>query len=97
MGNRVEGKVVLVAGAGSVAPGWSNGRAASVLYAREGAKVFAADIRLETAQETKDIIDGEGGECTTFQVDVINAGARVCGGGLPAKGLRLFDRGFGAF
>ena len=73
MGNRVEGKVVLVAGAGSVAPGWSNGRAASVLYAREGAKVFAADIRLETAQETKDIIDGEGGECTTFQVDVSNA------------------------
>lgn len=73
MGNRVEGKVVLVAGAGSVAPGLSNGRAASVLYAREGAKVFAADIRLETAQETKDIIDGEGGECTTFQVDVSNA------------------------
>ena len=70
MGNRVADKVVLVAGAGSIAPGWSNGKAAAVLYAREGAKVFAADINLAAAQETKEVIDGEGGECTVWQVDV---------------------------
>jgi len=73
MGNRVKGKVALVAGAGSIAPGWSNGKAASVLYAREGAKVFAVDIHLDAARETKGIIDKEGGECTTFQVDVSNS------------------------
>ena len=70
MPNRVKGKVALVAGAGSIAPGWSNGKAAAVLYAREGAKVFAADIRLDAATETSQIIDAEGGECTTCQVDV---------------------------
>jgi NAD(P)-dependent dehydrogenase (short-subunit alcohol dehydrogenase family) len=73
MANRVKSKVALVAGAGSIAPGWSNGRAAAVLYAREGAKVFAADINLASAEETKEIIDGEGGKCTTFQVDVSNS------------------------
>ncbi len=70
MGNRVRGKVALVAGAGSIAPGWSNGKAAAVLYAREGAKVFAADISLAAARGTKEIIDGEGGECTACQVEV---------------------------
>jgi NAD(P)-dependent dehydrogenase (short-subunit alcohol dehydrogenase family) len=73
MGQRVKGKVALVAGAGSIAPGWSNGKAAAVLYAREGAKVFAADIRLAAARETKEIIDGEGGECTACHVDVSDA------------------------
>ena len=70
MPDRVKQKVALVAGAGSIAPGWSNGKAAAVLYAREGAKVLAADIRLEAARETKQIIDTEGGQCTTCQADV---------------------------
>jgi hypothetical protein len=38
---RVEGKIALIVGAGCVGPGWGNGRAAAVLFAREGAKVFA--------------------------------------------------------
>jgi len=70
MGNRVAGKVAIVAGAGSIAPGWSNGKAAAALYAREGAKVLAADISLDAARETKEIIDREGGQCTVCQVDV---------------------------
>ena len=70
MGDRLKGKVALVAGAGSTAPGWSNGKAAAVLYAREGAKVFAADIRIAAARETKEIIEGEGGECSACQADV---------------------------
>jgi NAD(P)-dependent dehydrogenase (short-subunit alcohol dehydrogenase family) len=78
MGGRVEGKVALVMGAGSVGDtpaqpdsiaGWGNGKAAAVLYAREGAKVCAVDIRLEAAEETKSIIDGEGGVCIAAQAD----------------------------
>lgn len=43
MPGRVEGKVALVVGAGCVGPGWGNGRASAVLFAREGARVFAVD------------------------------------------------------
>ena len=55
MNGRLAGKVALVAGAGSVAPGWSNGKATSVLFAREGAKVFAVDRDLGLARR-----DGRG-------------------------------------
>src|SRR5262249_23685160 len=60
---RLKGKVAIVAGAGSIAPGWSNGKATAVLFAREGAKVFAVDRDLAAAQETQTIVAGEGGEC----------------------------------
>jgi len=36
MGDRVKDKVAIVTGAGSAGPGWGNGKAAAVLYAREG-------------------------------------------------------------
>jgi NAD(P)-dependent dehydrogenase (short-subunit alcohol dehydrogenase family) len=41
-----------------------------VLFAREGAKVFATDINLAAAGDTQAIIDKEGGMCTVSQVDV---------------------------
>ena len=40
---RLEGKIALIVGAGCVGPGWGNGRAACVLFAQEGAKIFAVD------------------------------------------------------
>ncbi|HET6522177.1 MAG TPA: SDR family oxidoreductase [Geminicoccaceae bacterium] len=71
---RLKDKVALVAGAGSVVPGeWSNGRATSVLFAREGARVFAVDLTMEAAQETAALIRGEGGACTPFAADVSRA------------------------
>ena len=70
MANRMEGKVVLVTGAGSSAPGWGNGKAAAVLYAREGARVFAVDRRVEAAAETARLIADEGGVCEVFDADV---------------------------
>jgi NAD(P)-dependent dehydrogenase (short-subunit alcohol dehydrogenase family) len=70
MSGRVQDKVVLVTGAGSVGPGWGNGKAAAVLYAREGAKVLAADLNQAAAEETAEIIRGEGGECAVAAVDV---------------------------
>jgi NAD(P)-dependent dehydrogenase (short-subunit alcohol dehydrogenase family) len=55
--------VAIVVGAGSVGPGWGNGKATAVLYAREGAKVFAVDINRRAVEETAGIIRSEGGTC----------------------------------
>ena len=40
---RFHNRVAIVSGAGSVGPGWGNGRATAVRLAEEGAKVFAVD------------------------------------------------------
>jgi NAD(P)-dependent dehydrogenase (short-subunit alcohol dehydrogenase family) len=73
MPRRLQDKVALVTGAGSIGPGWGNGKATAVLFAREGAKVFGLDLRLEAAGETRDIVVGEGGECTAWRADVSRA------------------------
>jgi NAD(P)-dependent dehydrogenase (short-subunit alcohol dehydrogenase family) len=70
MSSRLKDKVAIVTGAGSSGPGWGNGKAIATLYAREGAKVFAVDIRPEAASETVGIIQGEGGEAVSFAADV---------------------------
>ncbi len=72
-GQRMLGKTALVFGAGSSGPGWSNGRAAAALYAREGAQVFAVDLRTESAEETCRIITAEGGRCTALTADVTDS------------------------
>ena len=75
MGDRVKDKVAIVTGAGSAGPGWGNGKAAAVLYAREGARVLAVDINLAAAEETRRIAGDEGGTCSAAQVDVTDADA----------------------
>lgn len=70
MAGRLRDKVALVSGAGSIGPGWGNGKAAAVLFAREGARVLAADINIEAARETKRIIEAEGGVCETVSGNV---------------------------
>ena len=60
MADRLKEKVALVVGAGSIGPGWGNGKAAAVAFAREGAKVFCADVNLKAAEETAGIIKSEG-------------------------------------
>src|SRR5215471_9037398 len=44
--DRLKGKTALVVGAGSIGPGWGNGKATAVTFAREGGKAtaFAADV-----------------------------------------------------
>jgi len=69
MAGRVAGKVALVTGAGCVGPGWGNGRAAAVLLAREGAKVFAIDRDAEAMTETLARV-GDSGEIVTHVCDV---------------------------
>lgn len=75
MGNRVTDRVALVIGAGSRGPGWGNGKAAAVVYAREGARVFAVDINEAAANETRDIIASEGGACAVGVADVTDPAA----------------------
>lgn len=70
MVGRVADKVALVFGAGSVGPGWGNGKASAVTYAREGAKVFAVDIDTAAAEETRSLIENEGGTCFAHRADV---------------------------
>jgi NAD(P)-dependent dehydrogenase (short-subunit alcohol dehydrogenase family) len=68
MPGRVEGKVALVVGAGCVGPGWGNGRASAVLFAREGAKVFAVDKNIDSMAETVARV-GNDGEIATYTCD----------------------------
>lgn len=70
---RLLGKVALVTGAGSVGPGWGNGKAMATLFAREGAQVFAVDINHAAAEETRSIIEAECGTCATYAADVSRA------------------------
>jgi NAD(P)-dependent dehydrogenase (short-subunit alcohol dehydrogenase family) len=73
MGERLKDKVALVTGAGSIGPGWGNGKATAVLFAREGAKVFGVDLDLRAGDETRGIIEAEGGVCATHAADVSKA------------------------
>lgn len=73
MGGRLKDKVVFVTGAGSIGPGWGNGKAAAVQFAREGAKVFALDLKPDAVEETADLIRSEGGTVETTVTDVANA------------------------
>lgn len=67
---RVQGKVAIVTGAGSTGEGVGVGKAAAIVYAREGAKVLLVDYRLSAAEETLEIIQKEGGDCSALQGDV---------------------------
>jgi NAD(P)-dependent dehydrogenase (short-subunit alcohol dehydrogenase family) len=70
MTGRLQDKVALVTGAGCIGPGWGNGRAAAVLFAREGAKVFAVDKNGESMKETLDRAAEFGGTIEAHTCDV---------------------------
>lgn len=83
MSARLQGKVALVTGAGSVGPGWGNGRAIAVRFAQEGAKVFALDRNADRMQETVRLVGEAGGEiatttCDVTQSDSIAAAVAAC-------------------
>ena len=67
---RLQGKVGIVVGAGQT-PGDTvgNGRAAAVLFAREGAKVLLVDKDLARAEETAAVIAKEGGQSLCIAAD----------------------------
>jgi NAD(P)-dependent dehydrogenase (short-subunit alcohol dehydrogenase family) len=71
MARRVEGKVAIVVGGGQTkGETIGNGRATAVVLAREGARVLVADRHRESAEETADMIRGEGGEAWAAEADI---------------------------
>src|ERR1700730_14489213 len=71
---RLKGKTAMVVGAGSIGPGWGNGKATAVTFARECAQVLCVDRNGAAAEETAAIILSEGGAATAFTADVSRAG-----------------------
>ena len=71
--DRLKGKVAMVVGAGSIGPGWGNGKATAVTFAREGAQVFCVDRNPAAAAETVGIITKEGGNAMAHTADVSKA------------------------
>src|SRR5262249_389184 len=81
---------------GSSGPGWGNGKAAAVLFAREGAKVLCSDINEAAARETAAIITKEGGAAEVFACDVsksdqVAAMAAHCQAAFGARGGGRID------
>lgn len=75
MSGRLENKVAVVSGAGSVGSGWGNGRAIAVRFAAEGAKVFAVDKNTEALTETVELIEAAGGTVVTSICDLLDSSA----------------------
>ena len=69
-GQRLENKVAIVTGAGTRGEIAGTGQAASILMAREGAKVLLSDIDIDRAEETLNTIEKEGGTAKIFIGDV---------------------------
>src|SRR5258706_12717687 len=69
-GDRLKGKVAIVTGAGSRAEGIGNGRATAAILARHGARVTLVDNVAQWADETKRLIDAEGGVSQIVEGDV---------------------------
>lgn len=68
---RLDGKVALITGIGG-----GMGRAASLRFSAEGARVVGCDFAQETADETVRLVRAAGGEITSFApVDLGDAGA----------------------
>ena len=52
MAGRLKDKVAMVVGAGSIGPGYGNGKCTAIIFAREGARVFCVDRKRAAADET---------------------------------------------
>lgn len=75
---RLSGRRIMVVGAGQRAtvddpPPVGNGRAISMLFAREGASLACVDISAQAAQATCDLVAREGGRAFAEQADVGDA------------------------
>jgi NAD(P)-dependent dehydrogenase (short-subunit alcohol dehydrogenase family) len=69
---RPKDKVAVIIGAGqSAEETLGNGRATVLWFAQEGARIFAADRDLDSANETAAIARVDGGECETARADVM--------------------------
>jgi NAD(P)-dependent dehydrogenase (short-subunit alcohol dehydrogenase family) len=89
MAELLTGKVTLVTGAAS-----GIGRAASIAFAFEGAKVLVADMTEDGGRETVKLIQDAGGEAAFLKCDVSRAAEAEA---LIATAVKTFGRLDGAF
>ncbi|HEX5318368.1 MAG TPA: glucose 1-dehydrogenase [Stellaceae bacterium] len=68
MTGMLDGKAALITGAGG-----GIGRAAALVFAREGARLAVADLAPETAAETVALVNAAGGQAMSFSGDVTDA------------------------
>ena len=73
MPDRLQDKVAIITGAGSRAEGIGNGRAAAILFAREGAKLLLVDRDEQAAQATLELIRAEGNDAVIHTADVTSS------------------------
>ena len=86
---RLKGRVALVTGAGSVGPGWGNGRAIAVRFAEEGALVFGSDRDAGRLVETTQRVAVAGGTMATADCDVTSNDSIVA---MVAQCIERFGR-----
>ncbi len=82
MAGSLDSKTALVTGGGS-----GIGRAASLAYAKDGARVVVADVNVEGGEETVQMIKEAGGEAILVHADVSN----------PEDAQAMVDQAVGAF
>ncbi|MDP7588665.1 MAG: SDR family oxidoreductase [SAR202 cluster bacterium] len=82
MAGSLDSKTALVTGGGS-----GIGRAASLAYAKDGARVVVADVNVEGGEETVQMIKETGGEAILVHADVSN----------PEDTQAMVDQAVGAF
>lgn len=70
---RLDGKVALVTGCGTLGAGWGNGKAAAALLTRQGASVYGCDLDIDAARQSAEVITAEGGNIQVRQADVRDA------------------------
>jgi NAD(P)-dependent dehydrogenase (short-subunit alcohol dehydrogenase family) len=73
MTGRLAGKSALITGAGSAGPGWGNGRAEAVIFAREGARLLLVDRDPEALAVTVDAVRAENGTAIAYHGDVTDS------------------------
>src|SRR3954463_14372907 len=71
----LEGKIAFVTGCGSQSAGWGNGKAIAVTFARQGAAGYGVDVNREAAEETRRIVEDEGGTFVVGTGDVTDKAA----------------------
>src|ERR1700686_4695360 len=90
MGELLTGKVTLVTGAAS-----GIGRAASIAFAREGAKVLVADMTEDGGRETVKLVQDAGGEAEALIAAAVKTFGRLDGAfnnaGVAGKIARTAD------
>jgi NAD(P)-dependent dehydrogenase (short-subunit alcohol dehydrogenase family) len=68
MAGRLTGKVALITGAGG-----GQGRAAAMLFAKEGAQVVVTDVKIDGGEETVQMVKAAGGQAVFQATDVAQA------------------------